>query len=91
MRRHRYDRDMLARVGALADAGGCLQSIQLRHLHIHQHGIVLALLNLFHGLQPIFYYIHRETGFLQQHHRQLLVDRVIFRQQDAHVLPFALG
>ena len=82
---------MLAGFGFLTDAHGRFQSIQLGHLHIHQYRIVIAFLDLFDGLQAIIDHIHGETGFSQQYHRQFLVDRIIFGQQDARALTFLFG
>ena len=83
----RDDRQHVLTEPAATQGSGCFQSVHVRHLHIHQHRIVCrsVALCLDHGGHRLAAILH-EAGVQSQRfghrHDQLLVDLVVFCDQD---------
>ena len=72
------------RVGA--DVARRLQAIHQRHLHVHQHAVELRLAQQVKRLFAIVGQADGGARFFQQFQRHLLVEGVVFHQQDARML-----
>ena len=82
-RRHRNDRDVAAReTFPCADDGGSGEAAHFRHLHIHQNHIESPPAHRLQGLPAIDGDFDPMTVLFEQPYSQLLVDGVVFRQQD---------
>ncbi len=57
-------------------------SVHHRHLHIHQHGVVIVLLDQPDGLLAILGQIHEHVGVLELAHGHFLIDLVVLDQKD---------
>ena len=60
-----------------------LQAIHVWHLHIHQHQAVIFLLQGFQGFKSVCGKIDAQTELLQQGGGDLLIDQIVFRQQQS--------
>ena len=67
-----------------ADLARRLETIQLRHLNIHQDSIIRFDLCFLNSQQTVLNGINGVARFLQKHHRQFLVDRIVFDDENAH-------
>ncbi len=79
---HGQDRGVaVQRIGS--DGFGGINTVQVRHLHIHQDQGVAILLGQGYRLYTIVGQINLETDIFQQATRDFLIDRLVFRQKDA--------
>ena len=67
----------------LADQAGRLEAAHLGHVHVHQHQVEALLLHRLDRFAPVLRHPHRVPALGQDAERQLLVDRVVLRQEDA--------
>jgi hypothetical protein len=54
-----------------------LHPVEHRHLHIHQHDIVICPLHRGHSLLAVFGKVDTMVGLVQQQHCQALVDFLV--------------
>ncbi|KFB73136.1 MAG: hypothetical protein AW09_001620 [Candidatus Accumulibacter phosphatis] len=69
--------------GQGADGTGSLQTVHVRHLHIHQDQIVVGALYHRQRLLTIGRRVYRQVDGTQQFLCHLAVDGIVFHQQDA--------
>ena len=82
VRGHRHDPDRT--VGpAGADLAGCLEPVELGHLDVHEHDVILGSLEGCDGLEPVGRHVGRVAHPLEQPKRELLVHGVVLGQQDS--------
>ncbi len=79
---HRQDRNVLPDVFPLAQLPGGGQPIHHRHLHVHQDQVVGSLGRHIQCDGTIAGHAHFGAHRLQQLQRHLLIELVVFRQQD---------
>ena len=79
---HGDDRE-IGELRELANRLRGLDAVHDRHLHIHEHQIVLSLLYLLERDRPILGEVHQQAGAGQQLHRHLLVQLVVLDDQQA--------
>ena len=65
-----------------ADKSGGFQAVHLGHLDIHEHEVIVVLFQLFEDFFAIGGHAWVVTHFIEDDEGQLLVDRVIFGQED---------
>ncbi len=68
---------------ALADGGGCLESVHLRHLQVHEHEIDVLAEQRLGGFASVGHHQRRVAAALQQVLGQLPVDGVVLGHQHA--------
>ena len=73
-------------LAVLADGAGGGQAVHHRHLHVHQHHVIghigRAGTHHVHRDLAVVGHVHAEPGIGQQLARDLLVEQVVFDQQD---------
>ena len=82
---HGYDRDAASRVVKCTDYFGCLVTIHVRHLNIHEDQVIVILrfrLQSFHAFNAICYVFCLKTAFSEKFHRDLCIQFIILCQQD---------
>ena len=80
IRRHRQDRHRrVAR--QLPDPARGFESVQARHLDVHQDQVVIAPRSHFQRFDPVRGGIDRQSGHAQQVLRHFLIDRIVLDQQ----------
>ena len=70
----------------LPNSAGCFKSAHFRHLNIHQYRVEHFTLDGLNGFAAISGNNHRMSLLLQNCQGQLLIDHVIFSQQEAQRL-----
>ena len=91
VRRHRDDvRAALGRP-ALADPARRVEAVELRHLDVHQDDVVRPALERLDRLEPVVRDVGAVAELLEEAQRDLLVHRVVLREQDAKPRPGALS
>ena len=78
--RNRQDRQ--GQAFAAQDAGG-FQAVEVRHVNVHQNGVVVAGRRPGNGFATIFGDLHLRAGPLQELQRQLLVDGIVLGDQQS--------
>ena len=68
-------------LGQAAQGTGGRQTVELRHLHVHQDQVVEVLPGQRQRLQPIASHMHLHTGCAQQLGGHSLIDQVVLGQQ----------
>ena len=67
-------------------------TVHLRHLHVQDHQVDARSFESFQGMPAVVRHHHRVTLFLQQPDRQLLIDGIVFSQQNMQAAtPFPLA
>ncbi len=72
-----------------ADAAGGLQTVHLRHLHVHQHEVVRELLDGLHRFDAVRGDVGAVPHRFEHQERDLLVDGVVLGQQHPQRVAFA--
>ena len=84
MRGHGDDGSFSSRVALQSlDLGGCLETVHLGHLQIHQNGVEALGAEQIDGLAAVAGQGHGVALLLEQDARQFLVDHVIFGDENA--------
>ena len=66
-------------------AGGG-HAVHHRHLHVHQHHVVIGRLHLVQRHLAVFGQVHQKSGIAQQLNGHFLVELVVFHQQNPRAL-----
>ena len=82
MRRQRNDRDQMFRWRQGADLPRGLDAVELRHLHIHQHDVIIAVTDRGDSLMAVLHHGRVVAGLAQQGRHEALIDRVVLGDQD---------
>jgi len=81
--RHCNDRNASAAAGfAGADGAGGFIAVHLGHLHVHQHQVELLPIEQLNSAIAVRNGDHAVPSLFQKTECELLVDRIIFRQED---------
>ena len=81
--RHSDDRQVSAGASFRGpDGSGGLEPVHLRHLHVHQHRVEVGSIEQGQGFAAVRRHRHVVSLFLQHARGDLLVDRVVLRQQN---------
>ena len=73
-------------VGDLADFARRGQAVEHRHLHVHQNGVVVAGLHLVDRNASVVGDVHLQPHFVKEGGGHLLIEQVVFDQQNAGAL-----
>ena len=82
---HRHHRKIL-QARDLADLPGRLHPVHHRHLHVHQHDVVIKGINLVQSNPAVLGQIDNEAGITEQFGCHVLVKIVVLHQQDTGAL-----
>ena len=80
---HGDDRRPLSLAFSGTDHPGRFQTVQVRHLHVHQHHIEVLLTDHFECLKAVLSDFDAVAALTQNVNGHLLVRRIVFRQQDS--------
>ena len=67
----------------LADPRGGREAVHLRHLAVHEHGVVAGARHRLHRFAPVVRDVHPVAELLEDPHRDLLVHLVVLGHEDA--------
>ena len=82
VRRHGDDAGPLLRRPALADPARGVETVELGHLHVHQHHVVRPAFERLQSLETIPRHVGAIAELVEQPERHLLVHGVVLGQED---------